>query len=358
MLRLANVKKGDVLYDLGSGDGRIAGHRGEEIRHQRGRHRHRPASASARRTRTRRRQRRHQPGGVPPGGPVQGRLQRGHGGHALPAARPQREAAAASCGTSSSPARASSRTSSTWATWKPEKTLELERPHHLLLDRPAQRRRSSRMKLPSRWSSRSPPTSSARGATSASGAWRRRWRCSTARSKPRSAGCRSSSTPTCRRKASRAPNTARPSSARSSARASSTRAWPPKARARASPSPSSACERTPNTVAGPPADRPGAEAGHGHRGGGRAVQGLLRGGARHRRRRGAGRDRRAARRERLAAAGRRPGGGGAGGGRAQPRHLGGADLHLRPQARRLRRASAGGARRRHPRGTRLRQPPR
>jgi hypothetical protein len=55
MLRLADVKKGDVLYDLGSGDGRIPGHRGEEIWRARRRHptstrRIREANGEARRT--------------------------------------------------------------------------------------------------------------------------------------------------------------------------------------------------------------------------------------------------------------------------------------------------------------------
>ena len=55
MLRLADVKKGDVLYDLGSGDGRIADHRGEEVRRPRDRHRHRSGAHRGGEPRTRRR---------------------------------------------------------------------------------------------------------------------------------------------------------------------------------------------------------------------------------------------------------------------------------------------------------------
>ena len=43
ILRIANVKKGDVLYDLGSGDGHIA-IAAAKIRRARGRYRHRPRS--------------------------------------------------------------------------------------------------------------------------------------------------------------------------------------------------------------------------------------------------------------------------------------------------------------------------
>jgi predicted DsbA family dithiol-disulfide isomerase len=113
MLRIADVKKGDVLYDLGSGDGRIpitAAKKfgisavGIDIDPER----IREANENAKKAR------RHRPGRVPPGGPVQGRLPEATVVtlYLLPdlnvKLRPR-------CGPSSSPARASSRTSSTWA---------------------------------------------------------------------------------------------------------------------------------------------------------------------------------------------------------------------------------------------------
>src|SRR3954465_14957930 len=101
MLRLANVQKGDVLYDLGSGAGRIAitaarPHRdpgGAQVRHQGYGYRHRPR-AHSRGEREREEGGRHEPGPVPAGEPLHRRFPGRYGDYALPASRPQREAAA------------------------------------------------------------------------------------------------------------------------------------------------------------------------------------------------------------------------------------------------------------------------
>ena len=124
MLELAKVGKGDVLYDLGSGDGRIpvtAAKRfgiravGIDIDPQR----IAEANENARKN------------GVTnlvtvqARGPLQDEVQRRDGGDAVPAAGPEREAAPAATWPSSSPARASSRTSSTWAPGSPSSKVEL-----------------------------------------------------------------------------------------------------------------------------------------------------------------------------------------------------------------------------------------
>ena len=244
MLRLANVKKGDVLYDLGSGDGRIPITAAKKFGIARGGHRHRPASASRE-------------------------------------ANENAKNATASPTWSSSARRTCSRPTSArprvvtlyllpdlnvklrpklWAelkpgtrivshqfdmgTWKPEKTRRAERPHHLLLDRPAAREEEAMRSQAADHRSRLRrhlPLVLHRQAAPGEGARAARWR-GEARDPLAALPAQSRA---CRRRASRAPSTARRSSARSSARAASTRAWRRKARARASPSPSSASSARP-----------------------------------------------------------------------------------------------------------------
>ena len=111
MLELAEIQKGDVLYDLGCGDGRIVvtaakkyGVKaiGFDIDPQR----IKESQANVRE------ERRGRPGDDQAGGHLQGGPERGERRDPLPAAEPQRPAHAAAA-PSSSPARASSPTPST-----------------------------------------------------------------------------------------------------------------------------------------------------------------------------------------------------------------------------------------------------
>ena len=124
MLKMANVDRPDVVYDLGSGDGRIPDHRGAEVRRARRRHRHQSAAHQGSEREPGQGRRRRQ-GEVPEPGSLRDRPQRGDGHHAVPAAVAQPEADAEAEDELKPGTRIVSHSFDMGTAWPPEKTEDV-----------------------------------------------------------------------------------------------------------------------------------------------------------------------------------------------------------------------------------------